>query len=425
MSDLIQKLEERGLVEQCTDTEGLNEILESGQQTVYCGFDPTAESLHLGNLIPILGLKRFQDAGQKIIAVVGGATGMIGDPSGRSTERDFLDEEQLKANVESITKQLARFLTIDDKSGCVVNNLDWTKGVTLIEWMRGIGKQFTINKMVAKESVRSRFEDRDQGISYTEFSYMLLQAFDFMHLNNNEKCRIQIGGSDQWGNITAGIDLIRRNGGTQSYGLTFPLLTTASGQKFGKSLGGAIWLDKEHTNTWDFYQYFIRTDDRDAIKFIKIFTSLSMEEIARLEKEVETDPGKRTAQKRLAFEVTAFVHGEEEAKKLEKAAEAFYAGRLGEIDAEVIHQIFKDFRRQELTTQELESGVLLIDLVTSIGLVKSKGDAKRMEKQGALYVNDSRAEIGRAVTIDDLLDKSKTVILRKGKKEYGVVCLKD
>ncbi len=425
MSDLIKKLEERGLIEQCTDTDGLNELLESGQQAVYCGFDPTAPSLHLGNLIPILGLKRFQDAGQRIIAVVGGATGMIGDPSGRSTEREFLDEVQLQKNVESITEQIGRFLTLDGQSGIVVNNFDWTKGVSLIEWMRGIGKQFTINKMVAKESVRSRFEDRDQGISYTEFSYMLLQAFDFLHLSKEEQCRIQIGGSDQWGNITAGIDLIRRNGGEQSYGVTFPLLTTASGQKFGKSLGGAIWLDSDKTNTWDFYQYFIRTDDRDVIKFIKIFTSLTMDEIAEIEQEFEIDPGKRSAHKRLAFEVTAYVHGKEEAEKLEKAAEAFYAGRLGEVDADIIHNIFKDFRRQEVSSDELKSGIPLIDLVSSIGLVKSKGDAKRMEKQGALYVNDIKAEIGRAVSLEDLLEKSKTVILRKGKKEYGIVCLKD
>jgi len=427
MKNVYQILKERGFIEQCTDEEGLGKLLGEGPQTFYCGFDPTASSMHIGNLIPVMALRTIQRAGHKVIVLTGGATGMIGDPSGKSEERNFLSEDDLKNNLELMAKQFGRFISFEEQddfpAAIMVNNFDWTKDVTIIEWLRDIGKQFSVNMMVNKESVRRRFEDRDQGISYTEFSYMLLQAFDFDQLYKMYGCRVQVGGKDQWGNITSGIDLIRRNGGEQAFGFTLGLLLTASGEKFGKSQGGAIFIDPELTSIWDLYQFYIRSDDKDVIKLLKLFSDLPIEEIEELAKQHEENPGKREAHKRLAYEATKLIHGTEQAEKMVKGAEALYAGRLEELDADLISQVFKAGPVTEVAENDLSEGVPLVDLVADSGLVKSKGEAKRMMKQGALYINDKRAENERVVTSEDILP-SQTVILRKGKRDYCVVKVK-
>ncbi len=423
MKNVYDELQQRGFIEQVTDAEGLGNLLAS-PQAVYCGFDPTADSLHLGNLIPVNALAHLQRHGHRVIVLMGGATGMIGDPSYRSSERALLNEATLQANLEALWKQISHFIEFVVSEGrppaLVVNNFEWTDGVTIIEWLRDVGKHFTVNYMVAKESVRSRFEDREQGISFTEFSYMLLQANDFQHLYEEYGCRVQVGGSDQWGNITAGIDFIRRKGGEQTYGMTFPLLTTASGQKFGKSEAGAVWLDERKTGVWDFYQYLVRSDDRDVIRFLRLFTFLPLDEIESLGAELKRDPGARVAQKRLAYEVTATVHGREQADRMQRGAEALYAGRLEELDAGLIAQVFAEGPAVDLARARLEKGVPIVDLAVETGLVKSKGEARRMLKQGALYVNDRRVDDERVVGVGDMLP-SETVILRKGKKDYLVI----
>lgn len=432
MRNVYDILTERGFLEQCTDDEGLKKLFET-PQTVYCGFDPTASSLHLGNLIPIMALMHLQRAGHRVLALVGGATGMIGDPSGKSAERSFLDEETLRGNVAAVQRQLGQFIKFEageiENPAVLVNNYDWMKNITIIDWLRTVGKQVTVNYMVAKESVRRRFEDRDQGISYTEFSYMLMQAFDFAHLNSTFDCRVQVGGGDQWGNITTGIDLIRRRGGEQAYGFTFPLLMTASGAKFGKSEAGAVYLNndsnqgKQFTTVWDFYQYLVRADDRDVIKLMKFYTFLDMKEIAEYEQKVVEEPEKREAQKRLAYELTTLVHGEKQAKKMVQAAEALYAKELEKLELDLIFQIFKDGARGEIAGADLEAGVPVVDVVADLGLCKSKGEARRMAKQGALYVNDQRAAGEQKLTLSDRLE-SGAIILRKGKKDYGIITIK-
>ncbi|GBE31082.1 tyrosine--tRNA ligase 1 [bacterium BMS3Bbin04] len=421
MRNLYEVLKERGFVEQCTDEGGVVKWFDTPGNAVYVGFDPTADSLHLGSLIPLIGLMHVQRAGHKAVALVGGATGMVGDPSGKSAERSFLDDDDLAYNLDGMRSQMESFFDFegdsDHPAAMVLNNADWIADVSLIDWLRGIGKMVSVNTMMSKESVRRRLEDRDQGISYTEFSYMLLQAWDFVYLNETHGCRVQMGGSDQWGNITAGIDLIRRRSGEQAYGITFPLLETASGEKFGKSEGNAIWLDPKRTSIWDFYQYLIRTDDRDVIKHLKLFTFLPLEEIEKLAKDHEENPGSRIAHKRLALEVTALVHGMLQAERMVAGAEALYSGRLEDLDSDLINQVFSEGPSCRLSSQRLELGVDLVDLVAECALVKSKSEARRMLKQGALYVNDQRAEEGKMVDHEDILP-SGVVVLRKGKRDY-------
>jgi tyrosyl-tRNA synthetase len=420
MANVLDVLEERGFVDQCTDEGALRELVKT-PQTVYCGFDPTASSLHIGNLVPLMALKHFQLQGHKVIIVMGGATGMIGDPSGRSDERDFLDEKTLQSNLVGQEAQFRHLLDFEGGNPAIlVNNFDWTKNISLIEWLRGIGKQVSVNVMINRESVRRRLEDREQGISYTEFSYQLLQAFDYRHLNREYGCRIQVGASDQWGNITAGADLIRRAGGEPAYGLTFPLLTDSAGDKYGKSVKGAVMLDPKLTSIWDFYQFLVRTEDNKVIALLKMFTLLPTEEIEILQKVHEADPGSRTAHKRLAWEVTAMVHGADQADRMAKGAEAIYAGKLAELDADLVDQAFADGPTADIARSRLKNGIELVDLAVESGLVKSKGEAKRLLQQGALYVNDVRAEDGQKVTHRDILP-SGVVILRKGKRDYLIV----
>ncbi len=309
---LLDQLEQRGMIDDVTDRAALDERLAKPGASIYVGFDPTADSLHVGHMLPALMLARFQRAGHRPIIVVGGATGMIGDPSGRSAERQLLTVETIRANAVAVGKQLARFVSFEGSNAAImVDNADWTRAVSYLDWLRTIGKHFTINYMMAKESVRRRLEDREQGISYTEFSYMLLQANDFLHLFDAHGCEIQAGGSDQWGNITAGIELIRKARGAQAFGITFPLLATSSGEKFGKSAGNAVWLDPARTSPYQFYQYWIRTEDADVEKLLRLFTFLEMDEIASLMSAHAESPEKRIPQIALANEMTRMVHGDD------------------------------------------------------------------------------------------------------------------
>ena len=304
---IIEELEWRGLISDCTDREGLAQRLAKGAVTLYCGFDPTADSLHVGSLVPLLALRRFQQFGHKPIVIAGGATGSIGDPSGKSAERQLLTHEQLKANIEGVKKQLASFLDFDSEANAalLVDNADWTAPLSFLDVLRDVGKHFKVNAMVAKESVRARMENRDVGISFTEFSYMILQALDFDHLYKQNECELQIGGSDQWGNITAGIDLIHRRQNRQAYGLTMPLITNSDGTKFGKTEAGAVWLDVARTSIYQFYQYWVRVDDRDVVRYLNFFTFLHRDEIEALARQHAEQPHARVAHKALARESTA------------------------------------------------------------------------------------------------------------------------
>ena len=410
----VAELGWRGLVHQLTDP-SLEAKLAAAPQTIYCGFDPTSDSMHVGNLVPILALVRAQKAGHRPIAVVGGATGMIGDPSGKSAERNLLDEAQLDKNVAGIRRQLERFVDFSDGRALLVNNYDWFKGISYLGFLRDIGKSFSVNMMLAKDSVSARIE-KEQGISYTEFSYMLLQSYDFLHLYREHGCTVQIGGSDQWGNITAGIDLVRRIAGGETYGITMPLVTTANGQKFGKSEKGNVWLDAERTSPYELYQFFLNTEDRDVGRFLRIYTSLDSPAISALDATVSSAPEKREAQRVLAREVTALVHGTDEAKKAEDAARALFDRKPG--DAAVAPP---DAPSSTLRAAELEGeGLALAELLARTELCASKGAARRDIEGGGIYLNDERVTAAnRAVVAADVRDGA--LLLRKGKRTYHVV----
>ncbi len=407
--------------------------------TLYCGFDPTADSLHVGNLVPLLALRRFQLLGHHPIAVAGGATGMVGDPSGKTQERQLLTKEILDHNIASVKVQLAKLLDFETKQNParLVDNASWTANVSFLDFLRDIGKHFSVNQMVAKESVRARMEDREVGISYTEFSYMLLQAFDFMVLCRDHNCELQIGGSDQWGNITAGIDLIRKKLGKTAYGLTLPLITNADGTKFGKTEAGAIWLDPKKTSVYKFYQFWINTDDRDVIRYLKYFTFLSQEEIESLEKQHAENPGAREAHKALAKAVTEVVHGPKATVEAVKASEALFGGSLDEISEQTFNDMigFSDAMMSSMFGERPKNtpwlpirksrfqgqGTLLTDLLVIGGLSASKSDARRKIQEGAIYVNNFReTNLQRSITLNEL-KFGKNLLLRKGKKNY--ICL--
>jgi tyrosyl-tRNA synthetase len=416
--NLLEDLKFRGLINQVTDEEGLEKLLNEEKITLYSGFDPTADSLHIGHLLPILTLKRFQMAGHRPIALVGGATGLIGDPSGKKSERTLNSQEIVEQWSQRIKEQLSRFLDFDSEENPaqIANNYDWIGKLDVITFLRDVGKNFGINYMLAKETVQSRIET---GISYTEFSYMILQALDFLTLYKEKNCKLQIGGSDQWGNITAGLELIRKNvEEAKAYGLTVPLVTKADGTKFGKTEGGAVWLDKEKTSPYEFYQFWINTDDRDVIKYLKYFTFLSKEEIERLEKELQEAPERRAAQKALAEEVTKLVHGEEALKQAIKISEALFSGSISELTAEEIKQGFKDVPSFEYKGEE-EIG--LIDLLVMSKISPSKRQAREDISNGAIYVNGERTQdLNRVITKDDRIEGQFTVI-RRGKKKYFLI----
>ena len=415
---------ERGIIEQISDKPALEKSLDTDTVTLYAGFDPTADSLHLGHLFPLLCLARFQRLGHRPVGLVGGATAMIGDPSGKEEERQLLSEEKIEGNAETLKKQLELFLDFSGKNAAVmVNNADWTKDRTYLSWLRDIGKHFSVNYMLNKESVRRRIEDRNQGISYTEFSYMLIQANDFLELYNRHGCTLQVGGNDQWGNITAGIDLIHRVRRIQAYGITFPLLTSTTGEKFGKTAGNAIWLDPEKTSPYELYQYWIRTDDSDVIRYLNYFTYLEQDDIAALEHEVREAPEKREAQRILAEESTRMIHGEDGLQKATKASEVLFGGEISGFTDRELTNIFADVPSSTVTMPELEKGIGVLNLLSSTGITKSNSQALQLLKQGGVYINNTPIPKNdqRMVVTPDHLASDSMLVLRGGKKRYHLI----
>jgi tyrosyl-tRNA synthetase len=420
---LLEDLQWRGLFADCTDTAGLGDRMGKSPISVYCGFDPTASSLHVGNLVPLLALRRFQLAGHRPIALAGGATGMIGDPSGKSAERNLQTPEQIEHNIAGVKQQLAKFLDFEVSSNParLVNNRDWFAPITYLDFLRDVGKHFTINWMTAKDSVRARLES-ENGISYTEFSYMLLQAYDFYHLRQTLGCELQVGATDQWGNITAGTELIRRKSGATAWGLVFPLLTKADGTKYGKSADGAVYLDPKRTSTYRFYQFFVQTDDADVIKLLKVLTFVPRAEIEELERELVANAAARSAQKRLAREMTTLVHGNDAYEESLRASELLFGGDAAGVSETALRDIAAEVPGKELPRTTFDAaGINLVELLASTGLSPSKGQARKDIEGGGIYVNNVRtAELTRNVGTGDLLH-GRYVLLRKGKRNYLLV----
>lgn len=415
--NIIQDLESRGLIQQMTDDEGLKKHLAEDVVTLYCGFDPTADSLHIGHLVPALMLKRFQQAGHRPLALIGGGTGMIGDPSGRTSERQLNDVATVDYFTEQIKKQLAKILDFNqgENSAVARNNAEWLSQLTIIDFLRDTGKHFSVNYMLAKDSVQSRLE---HGISFTEFTYMILQSYDFMNLFEKENCTLQIGGSDQWGNITAGMELIRRTREEEAevkvFGLTVPLITKADGTKFGKTAGGAVWLDPEKTTPYEFYQFWINTDDRDVIKFLKYFTFLSIEEIDKLAIQLEEAPEKRIPHIRLAVELTKLVHDEEALVQAQRITNALFSGDIKQLNGVEIKQGFKDVP----TVQLKKESKSLVDLLVEAKISSSKRQAREDIQNGAIYINGERKQdLQYQLADDDQIDGQFTIV-RRGKKKY-------
>ena len=421
--DLFDDLRWRGLVYQLTD-DGLGATLSTGRVTLYHGIDVTADSLHVGSMVGVVTLQRLQRAGHQPLALLGGGTTLVGDPSGRRTERPLLSPEQIRANATGIRRQLERFLDFGPgpAGATLLNNADWLSTTPLTDFLRDVGKHFTVNAMMAKESVRSRLEERETGISFTEFSYMLLQAYDFLHLFDAHGCRLQIGGSDQWGNITAGIDLIRRVRGAEAHGFTWPLVTKADGTKFGKSETGNVWLDPARTSPYDFFQFWMSTDDRDVGRYLRLLTLLDWERIEELEAEVALRPERRAAQRVLAAELTSAVHGAEEAERARQASNALFSGDLSGLDEATLVEVFAEAPSTTLARARLDGeGVALVDLLAETGLVASKSAARQAVAQGGVSVNGRReADLDRRVGPSDLL-AGGYLVLRRGKRRYHVI----
>lgn len=423
--ELLSELEWRRLYADCTDRQALEQRL-ARPITLYAGFDPTANSLHVGNLVPLFALRRFQLAGHTPIALAGGATGMIGDPSGKSSERNLQTRDQVVANIAAIKEQLGRFLDFKAASNParLVDNADWIAPISYLDFLREVGKHFTVNWMVAKESVRSRMEDRSVGISYTEFSYMLLQAFDYCHLRKELGCELQVGATDQWGNITAGVELCRRKLEQTVWGLTFPLLTKQDGTKYGKTASGTVWLDPRRTSPYRFYQFFVQSEDADVVRLLKVLTFLSREEITSLEAEVTSNPGGRAAQKRLAREMTELVHGPSACADAIHASEILFGGGIGEIREDLFSDVVGEIPTSELQPSGLSGeGTPLVDLLVHAKLCASKGQARKDLEGGGIYVNNVRqSDAHRRITQADLLF-GKHILLRKGKRTYALLSL--
>jgi tyrosyl-tRNA synthetase len=441
----LSDLRWRGLIHQTTDDTGLDDWLAEKGRTVYAGFDPTADSLHVGSLLGLVMLRRFQRAGHKPIVVLGGATGMIGDPSGKSDERNLLGKEDLQRNVEALYRQMRAFLEFDPgvKGGSetagsastdlpiqpaeLVNNFDWTGNWSYLEFLRDVGKNFPVNVMLAKDSVKSRLgrESAGQsgGMSYTEFSYMLLQAYDFVHLHDTFGCELQAGGSDQWGNITAGIDLARRMRAVQLRGLTWPLLTKADGSKMGKTESGSVWLAPERTSPYQFYQYWMNVDDAEVSGCLRKLTELAREEIERLDAVRQAEPGGRESQRRLAEEVTRLVHGEEGLAAAQRATEIFFGAEIKNLNDRQLGAIFTDVPSSRLERSRLAAaaGLGIIDALVESGLAKSKGEARRTIQQGGAYVNNRRIDQIDALLTPEHLASETVMVLRSGKKKYALL----
>jgi len=424
---ILEELKWRGLIADCTDAAELEKKISS-PITLYCGFDPTADSLHVGNLVPLLALKRFQEiGGHHPIAVAGGATGSIGDPSGKTQERQLLTKEILDRNIASVKVQLAKLLDFETKENParLVDNASWTQNISYLDFLRDIGKHFSVNQMVAKESIRARMEDREVGISYTEFSYMLIQAFDFYVLARDFNCELQIGGSDQWGNITPGIDLCRKKLGKTVFGLTLPLITNADGTKFGKTEAGAIWLDPKRTSVYRFYQFWINTDDRDVIRYLKFFTFLPRGDIEMLEKKHAENPEERLPHKKLAQAMTDLIHGEIAKINAHVASNILFGESVENASEDVFKCILGEVPTKEIEKVKLEGvGMPLVELLVHTGLCSSKGQARKDIESGGIYIKNVReGSAARPVTSNDLLF-GKHILLRKGKKNYVVVTAK-
>ena len=425
--NLIEDLQWRNLLADCTDLDGLGKRLAQGPLTLYCGFDPTADSLHVGHLMGQLTLRRFQLAGHRPLPLAGGATGMIGDPSGKSAERNLLTREQLEHNVACIKGQLSKLLDFDSSSNPaqLVDNATWTIGVSYLDFLRDIGKHFSVNMMVAKDSVRARM-DSELGLSYTEFSYMLLQSFDFYYLRRAYDCELQIGGSDQWGNITAGTDLIRKKLQASCWGMTFPLITKSDGSKFGKTESGAVWLDPKRTSPYRFYQFFVNTEDSMLPTYLRKFTLLARAEIQALEATHAERPEVRQGHKALAREVTTLVHGAQAYEDAMRASEIMFGGRLEGVSETVFEDVVGEVPTHALPREHLAGiGMPLIDAVVAAGLASSKGAARRDIEGGGLYVNNiKQGDVARNVSVADALF-GRYLLLRKGKRSYAVLRIVD
>jgi tyrosyl-tRNA synthetase len=424
MNDIFADLTWRGLIQQTTDDSHLPGWLASGSRTLYVGFDPTATSLHVGSLLPLVTLRRFQRAGHRPIALVGGATGMIGDPSGKSEERNLLSLEMLQANVAGLQRQMSQFLDFDSgpQAALLVNNFDWMRDFSYLDFLREVGRNFPVNVMLTKDSVKSRLERADGGLTYTEFSYMLLQAHDFVHLYDHYGCQLQAGGSDQWGNITAGIDLARRMRGVQLYGLTCPLLTKSDGLKMGKTEKGTVWLAADRTSPYAFYQYWINVADADAGKCLRMLTELDREQIEALDASRQAEPHLRQSQKRLAEELTRLVHGDAGLATARRATDVFFGAEIADLNDAQLAEIFADVPSKQLPRQRLDGeGLPLIDALGEAGLANSKGEARRTIQQGGAYVNNRRvADIETRLTADQLASET-VLVLRSGKKNYALL----
>jgi tyrosyl-tRNA synthetase len=420
-TDVYQEFAWRGMVYE--GTEGVREVLAREKVTCYIGFDPTASSLHVGSLLPLMALARLQRHGHSPVAIAGGGTGMIGDPSGKTAERQLLSLEQIDENLKGIRSQIERFLDFDatPNPARIVNNADWLAKISLMEFLRDTGKHFTVNYMLQKESVKRRIEQED-GLSYTEFTYLMLQAYDFLQLFDRYQCTLQLGGSDQWGNITAGCDLIRKLRATKAHGLVMPLVTTASGVKFGKTEAGAVWLDPARTSDFQFYQFWLNTDDRDASKYLRFFTFLDEGRVAALEADIAAAPEKRVAQRELAREVTRLVRGDAAVAKAERASAILFGGSMAGARADEVLEVFADVPSSDMTPERFAApGLAITEAMAATGLASSKGEAARLIKGGGVYLNDARVmdERGR-ITIDQAID-GRLIVLRKGARSRHVV----
>lgn len=427
MKNFVEELKWRGMLQDIMP--GTEEQLMKEQTTAYVGIDPTADSLHIGHLCGIMMLRHFQRCGHKPIALIGGATGMIGDPSGKSAERNLLDEKTLRHNQACIQKQLEKFLDFGhgDNAAELVNNYDWMKDYTFLDFTRDIGKLITVNYMMAKDSVKKRFNgEYSQGMSFTEFTYQLLQGYDYVYLNKHKNCKLQMGGSDQWGNITTGTELIRRTGGGDAFALTCPLITKADGGKFGKTESGNIWLDRRYTSPYKFYQFWMNVSDTDAERYIKIFTSLEREEIDSLIAEHQQAPHLRLLQKRLAKEVTCMVHSEEDYQAAVEASEILFgkatADKLRSLSEDILLQVFEGVPQKHISRQDLEEGIPVLDfLAVSTDVFPSKGEARKMIQGNGLSVNKEKWNNPNATINTDVLLKDKYILVQKGKKDYFLI----
>ncbi len=420
---VYKELEKRGFISQITDSE-IEKYLEENKVTVYCGFDPTAESLHIGNLVPLMGLAHFQRCGHTVLPLVGGATGMIGDPSGKSEERNLQSVGQIEKNLEAIKKQMGIVLDFEGENKAqMVNNYDWTHKMSILDWLRDVGKHFTISYMLAKDSVKTRLAS-ESGISYTEFSYMTLQSYDFLHLYRNYGCTMQFGGNDQWGNITAGLELIRRVDGGKAFGMTFPLVTTSTGEKFGKSAGNAVWLDAEKTSPYQYYQYWINVSDEDVEKMLKLFTFIDTEEIDGICEEHKASPHLRKAQTFLAEEATKIMHGEKGLESAKNASAALFGGDLEGLSEKELRTIFNDVPSTVLQKEDIEKGINLSDILVITKMQSSKGNARRLIEQGGCYINNRKVTDGEFTVDKNSLLHDSMIIIRNGKKNYHLISLK-